>query len=343
MRVRKTLVRGWPGFAAASCALLMAQPVSALAAAPGGPGELPGGGMPGQVFNPGFALAPGLAPAIGSVWMAMPGAGPAVAAPVYRAMADAGDFDDDPNSPSFDIAGYRAMWDDTQFSEISAYGGLERDALRIAGMRAIDGSAGASEPIPYGRLTLARDFFDGEDQLTLGAYGTEVAVRQAALYDFGDDSYTDVAFDGAWRWTPHFARGPFDSIAAHVLVLHEGESLIASHAIFGTNRSDELTAFRGDVSWTWGANIAPMVQYFHITGTDDPVRLGTLDGSPNSNGFIAGIGYQPSGDPRSPLSWFRVRLSLDFVAYSEFDGTSHDAAHNNTVLFHLTAFSDPDS
>jgi hypothetical protein len=55
------------------------------------------------------------------------------------------------------------------------------------------------------------------------------------------------------------------------------------------------------------------------------------------------VDYRPSNDASPSLGGFQVRLSLQFVAYSEFDGTSHYAAHNNTVLLHLTASIDPGS
>ncbi|HEX4160415.1 MAG TPA: hypothetical protein VHY79_18255 [Rhizomicrobium sp.] len=343
MRARKSVAWGCSGFLAALCAALLPQAASALSNAPGSQGELSDGLTAGRTYNPAFALAPGLAPAIGNMWMANPGWGSPDPLPAYHYITEPGAFSEDPASPAFDTSGYDAMWDDMKFSEMSAYGGLERDALRVAGMRAIDGSNGASGAIPYGRLTLQRDFLEGRQQFALGAYGTQASVRQAAISGFGDDSYTDVALDGTWRWIAHPERRFSDVISAHVLVLHEGESLIASHAIFGTNKTDELTAFRGDLSWSWGANIAPAVQYFRITGTSDPIRLGTPDGSPNSNGFITEINYLPSDDARSPLNWFNLRLSLQFIAYSEFDGTSHDAAHNNTVLIHLSADTDPGS
>jgi hypothetical protein len=337
VRVSNSLTWGWSGSAAALCVALLAQSAPALASASGSPGEPQNGFLSSQAM-PAFALAPGLAPAINNIWLAGPGWGSPLAAPAYHTAVEADAFSDDPASPAFDTSGYDPMWDDARFSEMAAYGGLERDALRIAGMRAIDGSDGVSGAIPYGRLTLRRDFFDGEHEMSFGAYGTQSSVRQAAISGFGEDSYTDVAMDGTWRWTPD--AGASHMIAAHLLVLHEGQSLIASHAIFGANKNDELMEFRSDLSCSLSANVIPMVQYFRITGSADPIRLGTQDGSPNSNGFVAGVNYLPSDDARSPLNWLHARLSLEFVAYSEFDGTSHDAAHNNTVLFHLTFGSD---
>jgi hypothetical protein len=234
------------------------------------------------------------------------------------------------------------MWDDTWFSEMAAYGGLNRDALRIAGMEALNGVYSRSGAIPYGRLTVQREFQEGHHTVALGAYGLHLSVRPTAISGFGDDSYTDVAMDGTYRWIAHPERDASETISAHVLVLHEDEDLIASHAVLGTNASDELSIFRGDLNYSWGAALTPGIQYFQITGTSDPVRLGTLDGSPDSNGWIAGLGYAPWSGSGSPLSRLNVRLALQFIAYSEFDGSSRNASANNTVLLHMSAGAEPD-
>jgi len=340
LRVHKTLASGRSGFAAALCVVLL--PQCALSNTPVGQGELQNAWSPGAAYNPAFALAPGFAPAIANPWPARPLTVSPFAAPVYRSVTDGGPFSEDLTSPAFDIGRYDAMWEDTIFTEIAAYGGLERDALRVAGMRAMNGADGASGGIPYGRLTVRREFQEGRHALTLGAYGLQTSVRPTAISGFGDDSYTDAAVDGTYRWTAHPNRNISDTVSMHVLFLHESENLIASHAIFGTRSTDDLTVFRGDASWSWGANVTPTVQYFQIAGSADPVRLGTLDGSPNSKGWIAEVGCPPSDNSGSPLNWFNVRLSLQFVAYSEFDGSSRNASHNNTLLLHLSAGADPD-
>jgi hypothetical protein len=260
-----------------------------------------------------------------------------IAVPGYRSLTAAAPLFEDIDAAAFDIGGYNAMWDDTMFSEISAYGGVGHDAMRIAGMRAMDGSDGASGAIPYGHLTVQREFQEGQHYVALGAYGLQVSVRPTAISGFGDDSYTDVAVDGTWRWIAHPERNVSDMISTHVLLLHETENLIASHAVFGTKPTDDLTIFRGDVSYSWGANLTPTVQYFQITGSPDPARLGTLDGSPDGSGWIAAVDFLPRSEPDSTRSGFNVRLGLQFIAYSEFDGSSHNASQNNTVLLHLSA------
>jgi len=285
------------------------------------------------MYNPAFALAPGFAPAI-DMWFA----NSPLAAPAYRPVTALGSFSENPGSLSFDIGRYDAMWNDTWFSEIAAYGGLARDLERVSNMWAMGGAD--STAIPYGRLTLEREFLNGQDRITIGGYGLHVNVRPTAISGFGDDGYTDVAADASWRWTAHPERKVSDAITAHVLILHEGESLMASNAVFAARRNDQLTVLRGDMSYSSGTLLTPAIQFFQVNGTSDPVQIGTLDGSPDSKGFIGEIDYAPK--PDSPLARLNVRLALQFIAYSQFDGTSSDASHNNTVLLHLTLGGDAD-
>lgn len=328
MRGRKILALGRSGFAAALCIVLLPECAGALPNPPAMPGTQTS--APGQSYNPFFAVAPGFAPPIAGFLFPDPPSS------TYRSLGVSRPFSDDPASPSFDIGDYEVMWDNMWFSEMAAYGGLERDTLRIAGMQTMDGPGA----VPYGRLTLGREFLEGQDYLGLGAYGLTTSVQPTAISGFGNDSYTDMALDGTWRWAAHPESSTSESVTVHALVLHEDENLMASHAIFGANSSDELVVFRTDASFAAGGNLVPTVQFFRIAGSADPVRLGTPDGCPDSKGWITEIAYLPSDNAHSPLNWFNIRLSIEFVAYSEFDGTSHNAAHSNTVLFHLTADSD---
>jgi hypothetical protein len=300
----------------------------------------PQNGPPRDANKPPFELFPDNEWTIKELWMASPAW--VFAASSYQSMATGAPLIEDSDPVAFDIGSYDAMWQDTVFTEIAAYGGLDRDVQRVAAMEAIGGSDGAAGIIPYGRLTLQREFQEGRHSVVLGAYGLHASVRPTAISGFGDDSYTDVAVDGTYRWTMHPERGVSDTFTAHLLFLHESEDLIASHAVFGTRSTDDLTIFRGDVTYSWGAPVAPVVQYFQITGSSDPVRLATPNGSPDSTGLIAEMDYAPWSEPDSPLNRLNVRLALQFIAYSEFDGSSHNASENNTVLLHVTVGALPD-
>jgi hypothetical protein len=66
------------------------------------------------------------------------------------------------------------------------------------------------------------------------------------------------------------------------------------------------------------------------------MRWGTADGSPDSKGWVAEVDYVPWGKPESPLDWANLRLALQFTAYSEFDGSRHNASDYDTLLLKLT-------
>lgn len=339
MGVREILISSRSVFATVLLLVLLPQGASALPGAgeTNAQAQMQSPSSSG-LYNPALLFAPNIEWA-----MADPRTTPAwtFAVSRYRSLAATAPVIDRANSVAFDIGSYDAMWDDSLFSEIAAYGGLARDLQRVSNMAAMGGSDGTS--IPYGRLTLQREFREGQHRLMLGAYGLHVSVRPTAISAFGDDSYTDVAVDGTYQWIAHPERSRSDVVSAHILILHEGENLTASHAVFGTRSADDLTVFRGDVTYSWGAAVTPAIQYFQITGSSDPVRLGTPDGIPDSNGWIAELDYAPPRKPDSPLNRFNVRLALQFIAYSHFDGSSRNASENNTVLLHVSAGVAPDA
>ena len=341
------MASGGPGFAAALCVMMLPEGACALPApqtnftpfTPLARVELQSGLPQVELSNPAFGFEADNGAAIGDFLTLSPRISE-FALPNYPYLTVAAFLSDDTRAPSFDIGGYDAMWDDTLFSEISAYGGLGRDALRVAGMESMNGVYSTSGTIPYGRLTVQRQFLSGQHTLAVGAYGLHLSVRPTAISGFGDDSYTDVAVDGTYRWILHPERDVSDTISAHVLILHEGEDLIASHAVFDTNRNDEIRIFRSELSYGWGEELTPGIQYFQIAGTSDPVYLGTPDGSPDSKGWIAEMGIASWSGADSPLARLHVRVALQFISYSEFDGSSRNASANNTVLLRISAGGD---
>ena len=61
--------------------------------------------------------------------------------------------------------------------------------------------------------------------------------------------------------------------------------------------------------------------------------MGSLTGSPESDGFILQADYFPLNKPGGPAFWPRsnVKLSLQYVIYNRFDGarTNFDGAGRN--------------
>ena len=51
--------------------------------------------------------------------------------------------------------------------------------------------------------------------------------------------------------------------------------------------------------------------------------------------MIGEVAYVPWGKPDSPFQFLNVRLAAQYVAYTEFNGTSHGAAGNNALYLSL--------
>jgi hypothetical protein len=81
------------------------------------------------------------------------------------------------------------------------------------------------------------------------------------------------------------------------------------------------------------------VQYFQTAGAANPLYFGLPAPVPNSAGFIGEIAYVPWGKPNSPWQSVNIRIALQYVAYTQFNGSSNRASDNNALFLSLwTAF-----
>ncbi len=181
---------------------------------------------------------------------------------------------------------------------------------------------------PYWRLAWQQNL--GTNYLEVGTYG-----MFAQLYPSGvsgsTDKYTDVAFD------TQFER-PFgkDWLSAHATYIYENQQLDATYgAGDSSNHSNKLHTFRLDAIYHLRSRLSLALGYFMTHGTSDsgmysPAEIeGSANGSPNSNGLNAEIGFFP---------WQNVRLSLLYTAYMQFngrtnnyDGSGRSSFDNNTL------------
>ena len=227
--------------------------------------------------------------------------------------------------------GVYASINDWVYLEADGYHGLSRNALGslgipVAGTDVYDGF------IPYWRVAIEHDF-GGEHYVEFGTYGLA-----ASRFPGGDqttgltDTLTDTAFDANYQWH----EDPDNIVSSHATFIHENQALKASHALDPTvNPNNKLDTFRADVSYSYEATYTPSLQYFNTHGSN------TANGSPNSQGYIVELGYVPFGKPDSPLPWVNGRLALQYMGYTEFDGTSSHASDNNTIFLNLWLALDP--
>lgn len=232
--------------------------------------------------------------------------------------------------------GAYTMWDDTLYLEVSAYHGLDDSTLDALGASRVGDTSTLAEPAIYTRAVWQREFNDGRHYVAVGSYGTFVSLYPDGNRTAGSDKYSDIAFDATYQYVPHPESSVSDMLSAHLFYLHETATLDASSTLFGARPSDSLSTFRADVTYSFDATWTPSLQYFHMSGSTDPVHFATANGSPDSAGWIAELDYVPWGKPDSPLAWLNARVGLQFTFYNKFDGTTEKASSGNTLLLNVT-------
>ena len=55
----------------------------------------------------------------------------------------------------------------------------------------------------------------------------------------------------------------------------------------------------------------------------------------NTSGYTAELAWTPFGKPDSPLYWANAKLALQYVGYTEFNGSRYKASDNNTLYLNL--------
>ena len=220
--------------------------------------------------------------------------------------------------------GAYALWDDRLYADVTAYRTAE-----IGQLQPTNASEDTIENVaPYWRLAWQHKW--GDNYLELGHYGL-----YAQLYPQGisgqTDKYTDVAFDLTYE-----RKFGTDLFTLHTTYIYEDQDLNASHAAGDSeNQSNDLNTFRADAHYYFDGSVVLSLAYFMIRGDSDNILYspdqvdGSRNGSPDSDGMIAEVGYYP---------WQNLRLSLQYTAYFQFNGSSNnydgfgrDASDNNTL------------
>ncbi len=226
-------------------------------------------------------------------------------------------------------AGAYAMWNDLLFVEACVYSPLSQQMLDHVGANPGAGSDVFTGAVPYGRLALQ---YEGDKHyFQAGAFALTADRYPGGDRSAGTDSFLDRAVDANYQFTG--SKNYF--VSAHAIYIHEDENLRADQIIAGTLPSDSLRTFRADVSFSYKNTWTPTLQYFKTTGSNDAANWGTPNGSPDSSGYLAELAYVPLGKPKSLPKWMNVRLSLQYVSYNTFDGSSRGASANNTLYLNF--------
>jgi len=240
------------------------------------------------------------------------------------------------------LGGYTLI-DDTVYAEFSLYRTLPNRVQRAFGISTdteseIDGVA------PYWRVALQHQW--GDHFASVGTFGLVSDTFPNRIHGSGTDNFADVGIDAQYQ----YLSGPH-VVGLYGSWIHEDQTLGASSALgVSNNPSNTLNSLRlrGTYVYTQGwAKYAATVSYFSTYGSADaglyaPGPLtGSNNGSPDTNGWIFQVDYLPfiNTDTVSFWPWAQVKLSLQYIAYNKFngsstnyDGSGRDASANNTLF-----------
>jgi len=223
-------------------------------------------------------------------------------------------------------AGGYALWNNLIYVEADLYKGLGRDVRNALGVVPVSGSNSIDGVIPYWRVALQRNF--GDHYLEIGSFGLSGGSFPGGDRSVGrSDHFTDVALDATYL----YSGDPDNIVTGYVTYIHEHQALDSSSALLGSNGSDALVTFRFNGSYSYQNTFTFSGQRFQTRGSADGA-LYPGNGSPNSAGWIAEIAYVPGGKLDSWFpTWINARLSLQYTAYTEFNGTAANAANANSL------------
>jgi hypothetical protein len=225
---------------------------------------------------------------------------------------------------------------DKVYAEFGLYTGLSQGTTDFLNT---DYAGKFKGPAPYWRLA----WFDDRKR-----YNWQVGLSglYAGLYpDPGDrsasDTYTDLGVD---------AQVQFLGTREHIFTgtasfYREWQTLGYTQGVLNeaSNRSASLNQFRLAASYNWKQTLGATAGWFHSSGSSDALRYGSsLDGSPNTDGYIVQFDYTPWGKEDSwGAPWANLRLGLQYTGYNRFmggssylngDGQPRQASDNNTLM-----------
>lgn len=223
------------------------------------------------------------------------------------------------------------MWNDLLYLEAGAYSSFSYRLQTAMGNRGArtDGAA------PYWRVALQHQM--GGHYFQAGTFGLRANVFPERDSGAGSDAYSDLGADFNYQYLGN-PEHIFEFKASYI---RENQYLPASQNLGLTeNDKNRLYSLHSNISYTYGQTYNLNFGYFKSAGSQDTIAHSSPAATPNSEGFIAELGYIPFGKSASPLApWLNMRFALQYTAYTQFDGNhahydsaGRSASDNNTLF-----------
>jgi len=211
------------------------------------------------------------------------------------------------------------MIDNLLYLEAGAYGSFSDTLQRGFGIGVGDRNS-LDGPAPYWRVALQHDwkghFF------ALGHYGMMADVCPHRDCSKGTNQFTDLAFDATYQ----YMANPKHIFEAKTTYIYEDQKLNADGAL-PSDQNTYLATYKMNAAYTFDQTYGVTFGYNKINGSP-------IDGShPNSEYFTAELVYVPFGKSTSYLNpWLNLRTSLQYIGYTQANGTSTYSHDNNTFM-----------
>jgi len=192
-----------------------------------------------------------------------------------------------------------------------------------AGQQQIDGAA------PYWRAALQYDWKG--HYFSIGHYGMSADVFPGRDPSNGTNRYTDLAVDATYQ----FMGNPRHIFETKTTYIYEDQKLTASRLAGNVNSTGNtyLTTFKFNTAYTFEQTYGATFAYNRTTGsTDAALYPDYVLTRPNSEYYTAELVYVPFGKSNSYNYLLNLRTSLQYIAYTKFNGTTNQASDNNTFM-----------
>jgi hypothetical protein len=220
------------------------------------------------------------------------------------------------------------------YLEAGAYGSFSSHTQNTFGIAGPD-RLSLSGPAPYWRVALQHDWKG--HYFSLGHYGMRADVVPGRDTTFGVNHYTDLAVDATYQ----YMANPKHIFEAKTTYIYEYQKLSADQQaanILPTNNT-HLATYKLNLAYTFDQTYGITFAYNKINGSNTPPVAVDNAGNilaqtrPNSQFYTVELVYVPFGKSTSYLNpWLNLRTSLQYIGYSQANGTNTDAQFNNTFM-----------
>lgn len=228
-------------------------------------------------------------------------------------------------------AGGYSMWNELVYAEVDVYQTPGTGFLDAMGIGSSDIAQQLDGGAPYWRLALEHN--SGMNEVSVGSFGL-----LADAYPGGDqsagasDRYLDVGFDLQYQYS-----NPMHLITARASYIQENQTLNASVPLgLADNHTNHLNTVALSGTYLFDQTYSFSLGYNFIRGTADAMLYGTPNGSPDSGYLTAQADWLPlNKHPFEAYPWFNPKLTIQYVHYDEFDGTTSNASDNDTLYLQV--------